>query len=56
MATVTIELDQATVAILQAKAATQGVSLDALLRHLATQRRNRKGRNFSADKLGTVHD
>lgn len=35
MATVTIELDQTTVAILQAKAATQGVSLDALLRHLA---------------------
>lgn len=36
MATVTIELDQTTVAILQAKAVMQGVSLDALLRHLAT--------------------
>lgn len=35
MATVTIELDQTTLAILQAKAAMQGVSLDALLRHLA---------------------
>lgn len=35
MATLTIEIDQTTAAILQAKAATQGVSLEALLRQLA---------------------
>ena len=35
MATLTIEIDQTTAAILQAKAATQGVSLDTLLRNLA---------------------
>ncbi len=33
--TVTIELDQATATILKAKAAIQGLSLDALLRHFA---------------------
>ncbi len=35
MATLTIEIDQTTAAILQAKAATQGVSRDTLLRNLA---------------------
>ena len=35
METVTIEIDRATATILQAKAATQGVSLETLLRHLA---------------------
>jgi len=35
MATLTIEIDQTTAAILQAKAATQGVSLDTLLRNFA---------------------
>jgi hypothetical protein len=35
MATLTIEIDQTTAAILQAKAATQGVSLEMLLRNLA---------------------
>ncbi len=35
METVTIEIDQATAAMLQAKAATQGVSLETLLQRLA---------------------
>jgi hypothetical protein len=35
METITIEIDLATATILQAKAATQGVSLETLLRRLA---------------------
>jgi len=35
MATVTIEIDQMTAALLQAKAATQGMSLETLLRSWA---------------------
>lgn len=38
MATVTIEIDQITAAIFQAKAATHGMSLETLLRNLAAKR------------------
>jgi hypothetical protein len=43
METITIEIDQATATILQAKAATRGLSLETLLRHLAANGAAAKG-------------